>query len=106
MSTDADLNYFIFQKEGVLFESWYPYTFTQIFGTKSLANLHGSVFKYLKNMVLSLVGPESLMTMLPEVEATSNRYLTMWSTQDTVDLKETTAQVQSILRITILKKRK
>ncbi|XP_042019332.1 cytochrome P450 87A3-like [Salvia splendens] len=93
VSTDADLNYFIFQKEGVLFESWYPYTFTQIFGTNSLLNLHGSVFKYLKNMVLNLVGPESLMTMLPEVEATSNRYLTMWSTQDTVDLKETTAQM-------------
>lgn len=68
MSTDADLNYFIFQQEGQLFQSWYPDTFTEIFGKQNVGSLHGFMYKYLKNMVLNLFGPESLKKMLPEVE--------------------------------------
>ncbi|XP_057775731.1 cytochrome P450 87A3-like [Salvia miltiorrhiza] len=93
VSTDADLNYFIFQKEGELFESWYPDTFTKIFGTQNLSNLHGFLFKYVKNMVLNLVGSERLIAMLPEIEGASSRCLKTWSGHDSVDVRETTAQM-------------
>ncbi|KAI5595018.1 hypothetical protein POPTR_003G122500v4 [Populus trichocarpa] len=91
VSTDPDLNYFIFQQEGQLFQSWYPDTFTEIFGRQNVGSLHGFMYKYLKNMVLNLFGPESLKKMLPEVEQTTSKRLQLWSHQESVELKETTA---------------
>nr|POE67435.1 cytochrome p450 87a3 [Quercus suber] len=93
ISTDPDLNYFIFQQEGVLFQSWYPDTFTEIFGRQNVGSLHGFLYKYLKNMVLNLFGPESLKKMLPEVEQAANRTLQQWSCQDTIELKDATASM-------------
>ena len=95
VSTDPDLNYFIFQQEGQLFQSWYPDTFTEIFGRQNVGSLHGFMYKYLKNMVLNLFGPESLKKMLSEVEQATCRNLNRWSCQDTVELKEATARVNS-----------
>ncbi|XP_072092806.1 cytochrome P450 87A3 isoform X1 [Arachis hypogaea] len=91
VSTDPDLNYFIFQQEGQVFQSWYPDTFTEIFGRQNVGSLHGFMHKYLKNMVLSLFGPESLKKMISEVEHAACTYLQHWSCQDTVELKEATA---------------
>ncbi|KAL9406406.1 hypothetical protein Peur_003378 [Populus x canadensis] len=91
VSTDPDLNYFIFQQEGKLFQSWYPDTFTEIFGRQNVGSLHGFMYKYLKNMVLNLFGPESLRKMLPEVEQTASNRLQLWSHQESVELKEATA---------------
>ncbi|KAK9290820.1 hypothetical protein L1049_008998 [Liquidambar formosana] len=88
-----DLNYFIFQQEGQLFQSWYPDTFTEIFGRQNVGSLHGFTYKYLKNMVLNLFGPESLKKMLPEVEQAACRSLQRWSCQDTLELKEATARM-------------
>lgn len=95
ISTDPDLNYFIFQQEGQLFQSWYPDTFTEIFGRQNVGSLHGFMYRYLKNMVLNLFGPESLRKMLPEVEQVARARLRQWSSQDTVELKEATATVNS-----------
>ncbi|RDX98676.1 Cytochrome P450 87A3, partial [Mucuna pruriens] len=93
ISTDPDLNYFIFQQEGQVFQSWYPDTFTEIFGRQNVGSLHGFMYKYLKNMVLNLFGPESLKKMLSEVEQTACRTLHHWSCEDTVELKEATARM-------------
>ncbi|KAM7525713.1 hypothetical protein LguiA_015615 [Lonicera macranthoides] len=93
VSADSDLNHFVFQQEGQLFKSWYPDTFTEIFGKQNVGSLHGFMYKYLKNMVLNLFGVESLKKMLPEVEQAASRNLKMWSGQDTVELKEATASM-------------
>ncbi|XP_015584598.1 cytochrome P450 87A3 [Ricinus communis] len=93
VSTDPDLNYFIFQQEGQLFQSWYPDTFTEIFGRQNVGSLHGFMYKYLKNMVLNLFGPESLKKMLPEVQQAASERLQLWSTQGSVELKEATASM-------------
>ncbi|CAI9117623.1 OLC1v1019039C2 [Oldenlandia corymbosa var. corymbosa] len=93
VSADSDLNYFIFQQEGQLFESWYPKTFTEIFGKQNVGSLHGFMYKYLKNMVLTLFGPEGLKKMLPDVEQASNTYLKRWSTQNYVELKDATSSL-------------
>lgn len=76
-----------------MFQSWYPDTFTEIFGKQNVGSLHGFMYKYLKNMVLNLFGPESLKKMLPEVEEAANRNLRRWSSQTTVEMKESTATV-------------
>lgn len=93
VSTDPDLNYFIFQQEGQLFQSWYPDTFTEIFGRQNVGSLHGFMYKYLKNMVLNLFGPESLKKMMPEVEEAAKNKLKRWSGQTSVEMKEATANV-------------
>ncbi|KAL4279156.1 hypothetical protein GQ457_03G019960 [Hibiscus cannabinus] len=93
VSTDPDLNHFVFLQEGQLFQSWYPDTFTEIFGRQNVGSLHGFMYKYLKNMVLQLFGPESLKKMLPEVEQTARQRLQCWSIQETVELKEATASM-------------
>ncbi|XP_057763929.1 cytochrome P450 87A3 [Salvia miltiorrhiza] len=93
VSTDADLNYLVFQQEGKLFQSWYPDTFTEIFGRQNVGSLHGFMYKYLKNMVLKLFGPESLKKMLLEVEQAANASLTNWSMEGVVDVKEATAKM-------------
>ncbi|KAE8661787.1 Cytochrome P450 87A3 [Hibiscus syriacus] len=90
---DPDLNHFVFQQEGQLFQSWYPDTFTEIFGRQNVGSLHGFTYKYLKNMVLNLFGPERLKKMLPEVENTACRMLQRWSSQKSVELKEATASM-------------
>lgn len=95
VSTDPDFNYFIFQQEGKLFQSWYPYTFTEIFGRQNVGSLHGFMYKYLKNMVLNLFGPESLKNMLPEIEKIANNNLNRWSRQTSVEMKEASAKLIS-----------
>ncbi|XP_027774675.1 cytochrome P450 87A3-like isoform X1 [Solanum pennellii] len=93
VSTDPDFNYFIFQQEGKLFQSWYPHTFAEIMGRQNVGSLHGFMYKYLKNMVLNLFGPESLRKMLPEVEKTTSNNLKRWSKQKSVEMKEATAKM-------------
>ncbi|KAL4570817.1 hypothetical protein LXL04_026480 [Taraxacum kok-saghyz] len=93
VSTDSDLNNIIFQQEGQLFQSWYPDSFTEVFGRQNVGSLHGYMYKYLKNMVLYLFGPESLKKMLHEVEHVATLNFEKWAGQDEVDLKEATANM-------------
>ncbi|KAI3925800.1 hypothetical protein MKX01_003359 [Papaver californicum] len=94
VSTDPEINYFIFQQEGKLFQSWYPDTFTEIFGKQNVGSLHGFMYKYLKNMVLNLFGPESLkQKLLPQVAQAARSNLSSWANQDSVEVKEATANM-------------
>ncbi|KAF9616902.1 hypothetical protein IFM89_032864 [Coptis chinensis] len=94
VSTDPEINHFVFQQEGKLFQSWYPDTFTEIFGKQNVGTLHGFMYKYLKNLVLNLFGPESLKEkLLPQVEQAAKRNLNLWASQSTVELKEATANM-------------
>lgn len=93
VTADPDFSHYVFQQEGELFQSWYPDTFTEIFGKQNVGSLHGFMYKYLKGMVLNLFGPESLKNMLPEVEKAARRHLKMWSQQDSVEMKDSSATV-------------
>ena len=76
-----------------MFHSWYPDTFNQIFGKQNLGSVHGFMHKYLKNVVLSLFGPESLKKMLPEAEGRVSKLLRQWSSHDMIELKDAVANV-------------
>lgn len=93
VSADPELNHIIFQQEGLSFESWYPDTFTKIFGQQNMSTLKDFMYKYLKNMVLSLFGPESLKKMISEVEDVVLIHLDQWCDMDIVELKNATAKM-------------
>ncbi|XP_026452658.1 cytochrome P450 87A3-like isoform X1 [Papaver somniferum] len=95
VSTDPEVNHMILsQKEGQSFEVWYPDTFKKILGQESLVTLQGSIHKYMRNMVLSFVGPESLkQKLLPHVVHGVQRNLSLWANQDTVDLIESVKEM-------------
>ncbi|KAF8379436.1 hypothetical protein HHK36_028871 [Tetracentron sinense] len=92
ISTDREINRFIFQQEERLFQTWYVESFTEILGQESVIVLHGFIYKYLKNLMLTLLGPDNLKTrLLPEVEHTTQKHLKMWASQGRVDLKDAIA---------------
>ena len=94
VSTDPEFNHYIFQQENKLFQIWYPDTVRKILGRENMSTLHGFIHKYVKNMVLNLVGRESLKNMLPEIEQVAQRTLQQWSCEESVELKEASANVR------------
>ncbi|KAF5816114.1 putative cytochrome P450 [Helianthus annuus] len=93
VSTDPDLNHMVFQQEGQLFQSWYPYSLRQIYGKQNASTLHGYLHKHLKNMMLNLFGHGSLKNMLSDIESVATRNIEMWVGQGTVELKDATADM-------------
>ncbi|XP_076953219.1 cytochrome P450 87A3-like isoform X2 [Bidens hawaiensis] len=93
VSTDPDLNYMVFQQEGQLFQSWYPYSLRQIYGKQNVSTLHGYLHKHLKNMVLNLFGHGSLKNMLSDIESVATRNIEAWARQETVELQGATADM-------------
>ncbi|KAF8412314.1 hypothetical protein HHK36_000275 [Tetracentron sinense] len=92
ISTDPEVNHFIFQQEGKMFQSWYMESFTEIFGRQSVLSSHGFIHKYLKNLILTIFGIESLKErLLPEVDDTTRKHLHLWTNQESVNLKEAIA---------------
>ncbi|EMS63415.1 Cytochrome P450 87A3 [Triticum urartu] len=89
VSADEELNHMVFQQEGELFQSWYPDSFVEILGRDNVGEQKGTMFKYLKNMVLRFFGPESLKeSILRDVQRAVCSSLYTWSTLPAVDLKE------------------
>ncbi|XP_027904066.1 cytochrome P450 87A3-like [Vigna unguiculata] len=93
VSTDPKFNHLIFQQEGEMFKSWYPDTLNEILGKQNFSSLHGVVFKYVKNMVFKMFGPEGLKRMLSEVDQKACTTLQQWSCQDAVELMDATKRM-------------
>ncbi|KAF3441277.1 hypothetical protein FNV43_RR15190 [Rhamnella rubrinervis] len=98
VSTDPEINYQIFQQEGKSFLIWYTESFIEILGQQSMLKYHGMVHKYLKNLILHLVGPENLKAkLLHEMDESTRRHLHSWannnSNANTVDIKEATSNM-------------
>nr|QNN89107.1 cytochrome P450 [Azadirachta indica] len=89
VSTDPEVNYNIFQQENKSFLIWYTESFIEILGQESLLKYHGKVHKYLKNLILQLVSPESLrVKLLPEMNEATRRHLQSWAELGAVDVKD------------------
>ncbi|KAM3698636.1 hypothetical protein ACJW31_06G202500 [Castanea mollissima] len=94
VSTDPEVNHFIFQQEGTSFLISYTESFNEIFGQQSLISYHGMVHKYLRNLILQLVGPENLKgKLMYEINEATRRHLHSWATHGTVDIKEVTSEM-------------
>ncbi|KAK8267187.1 hypothetical protein V6Z12_D12G295800 [Gossypium hirsutum] len=90
VSTDPDVNHFIFQQEGKLVQSWYMDKFDDIIGKDNVLSSHGFLHKYLRNLILNLFGSESLKTKhVSEIEELTSKHLQLWSCQQpSVELKQ------------------
>ncbi|RWR91411.1 cytochrome P450 87A3 isoform X1 [Cinnamomum micranthum f. kanehirae] len=73
-------------------KSWYPDTFTEIFGRQNVGSIHGFMYKYIKSLILSLFAVESLKEhLLPEINRFARTTLTSWSGQPSIEVKDATA---------------
>ena len=97
VSADPELNYYVFQQEGKLFESWYPDTFTEIFGRDNVGSLHGFMYKYLKTLVLRLYGQENLRAvLLADTHRACRASLGAWASRPCgVELKDAISTVRA-----------
>ncbi|PWA96012.1 cytochrome P450 [Artemisia annua] len=93
VSTDSEFNYMVFQQEGQSLESWYPESLTKIFGTRNLGSLHGNLHKFLKNMILTIVSPESLKKMFSDIESVATKNMKGWASKETVEMKTAVADM-------------
>ncbi|KAJ9680926.1 hypothetical protein PVL29_020048 [Vitis rotundifolia] len=96
VSTDPELNHYIFQQEGKLFQCWYTESFFKILGQQSLMEHQGVIHKYLKGLILNLVSPENLkQKLLHEMDSTTRKFLHSWANcyPTSVDVKEESANM-------------
>jgi hypothetical protein len=95
VSTDPEINSYIFQQEGRSVLLWYTEGFANVLGQQSTAPSHGiMIHKYLKNLIRHLVGPENLKaSVLHEVDQVIRGHLRSWASQANVDLKEVASNV-------------
>ncbi|CAN0902710.1 Cytochrome P450 87A3 [Linum grandiflorum] len=88
VSTDPEINSFVFKKDDELFKTWYTDSFGDIMGNESFLSFQGSVHKYVRNLALSEFGPQNLKSLLPDLEHCTIHTLQSWSTQPSINLKE------------------
>ncbi|GMJ14863.1 cytochrome P450, family 87, subfamily A, polypeptide 2 [Hibiscus trionum] len=91
VSTDPDFNNFLFQQEGKLVEMWYMDSFAKLLRQDTTA-ASGYVHKYLRHLVMSHFGVETLKNrLLPQLECAIKSRLQEWAKQPEVQLKDQTA---------------
>nr|GMD30796.1 cytochrome P450 87A3-like [Ipomoea batatas]GMD30798.1 cytochrome P450 87A3-like [Ipomoea batatas] len=89
VSTDPEINHFIFQQEGKLVHCWYTESAAQITGPQGFTVHHGDSHKYLRNLALNLVGPENLKeTLLSEMDQTARQHLDQWTASKVLSYDE------------------
>jgi hypothetical protein len=64
VSLDPDVDRFIFQQEGRLFQSWYPEAANKIFGKKSFPKYNVNIHKFIRNSASKLFSVENLREVL------------------------------------------
>ncbi|KAG8654511.1 hypothetical protein MANES_05G134000v8 [Manihot esculenta] len=90
VSSDPDFNYYLLQREGKLVERWYMDSFSKLLhhDVTQIIIKHGSIHKYLRNLVLGHFGPEPLKDkLLPQLESAISQRLQDWSKQPSIEAK-------------------
>jgi cytochrome P450 len=96
VSSDPDFNYNLLQQEGKLVERWYMDSFAKLLhqDVTSVISKHGSIHKYLRNLVLAYFGPEPLKDkLLPKLETAISQALQDWSKRPTIEVNSARSSV-------------
>ncbi|KAI8569237.1 hypothetical protein RHMOL_Rhmol02G0262600 [Rhododendron molle] len=91
ISTDPEVNNYIFSQEGKSVEVWYLDTFAKVFNMdgESKTTGFGAVHRYIRSTVLNHFGTDSLKgKLLPQIEQMIQTTLRSWSTQESIELKD------------------
>ncbi|WOH09512.1 hypothetical protein DCAR_0728969 [Daucus carota subsp. sativus] len=99
VSTDPEVNTFIFQQEDKIFECFYTDGFVKLLGTDSVLAYHGYLHKYIKNLILRLVSPENLKAnLLREMDLSTRNAFQSWSSRGSVEIKKETESIFSLFQ--------
>ncbi|XP_044469469.1 cytochrome P450 87A3-like [Mangifera indica] len=94
VSTDSEINYTILQRESANFSFWLTDSFREFLGEESMLTQHGSFHRYMKNLILHLVGPESLRgKLLHQMDEATSRHLLSWASEGSVNVNEGIAEM-------------
>ena len=99
VSTDAKVNHYLLLQEGRSVEIWYLDSFAKLFNQDGDSNpaTFGAIHRYVRSILLSYFGPESLREkLLPQIEQMVDSTLRIWSRQGPVSVKEAVASVNHI----------
>ncbi|KAE9452150.1 hypothetical protein C3L33_15950, partial [Rhododendron williamsianum] len=91
ISTDPEVNNYIFSQEGRSVELWYLDTFAKLFNMdgESKTTGFGAVHRYVRSILLNHFGTESLKgKLLLQIEQMIQTTLRSWSTQESIELKD------------------
>ncbi|KAI0488360.1 hypothetical protein KFK09_028189 [Dendrobium nobile] len=90
VSTDPELNYFVLQQEGKIFKSFYPKTFLELFGLEDINDQKDAKSRYLKSIIIKVLGPENLKEkLLCNMDEEIRKRLCLWSANESIiDLKD------------------
>ncbi|KAL3603217.1 hypothetical protein D5086_004076 [Populus alba] len=98
VKSDPDFNFNLLQQEGKLVERWYMDSFAKLLhqDATSVISKHGSIHKYLRNLVLAYFGPEPLKDkLLPKLETAISQALQDWSKRPTIEVKSSSSSMTS-----------
>ena len=96
VSTDPDVNKFIFMNEGKGFVPGYPQSMLDILGKWNMAAVHGGLHKSMRGLLLSLIGPSAIREeLLPKIDSFMQSYLDGLSGQ-IFDIQEKTREVYGL----------
>ncbi|XP_044497856.1 cytochrome P450 87A3-like [Mangifera indica] len=94
VSTDPETNYTILQRESTNFSIWLTDSFSEFLGEENMLTQHGTFHRYMKNLILHLVGPESLRgKLLHQMDEATSRHIRSWASQGNVNVKEGIAEM-------------
>ncbi|KAL0373628.1 UNVERIFIED_CONTAM: cytochrome [Sesamum radiatum] len=89
MSTDQEVNQYIFGQEGKMFQAWYTQSGFRITGEKGLPVHAGNSHKYLRNLIRDIVGLENLKEeLVHEIDRITRKHLSRWAHSPEVDVKD------------------
>nr|XP_023922826.1 cytochrome P450 87A3-like isoform X1 [Quercus suber]POF24905.1 cytochrome p450 87a3 [Quercus suber] len=96
VSSDPEFNYYVFQQDGKLVEQWYMDSFDKLIGQDVITRVsnHRDIHKYIRNSILSHVGPEALKNkLLPHFEDAISQKLQGWSKLPSLEVKKSLADM-------------
>lgn len=101
VSADPELNRFILQNEGRLFENSCPTSIKDIMGPWSMLALAGDVHKEMRSIAVNFMSNVKLRTFfLPDIEKQALEVLHSWKDRSTFSAQEEGKKVTSIINQT------
>ncbi|KAL6658230.1 hypothetical protein ACP70R_003816 [Stipagrostis hirtigluma subsp. patula] len=94
VSTDPELDRFIFQQEGKLFRFWFPEAGNNMFGKEFITTHSDEAHKFIRSVASKLFGPENLkQVLIGELEDVMRRNFTAWAAKPSIEVKDSVSEM-------------
>ena len=99
VSSDPEINSYIFQQEGKSVDLWYMDTISKIFDQEGQGRQLSADFahKYVRSIVMNKFGVDSIKeNLLPQFQDMVEKALHSWSLQDSIEFKHAISDVRQL----------